>query len=378
MKKKSIVYHLFWLAALCVVTLNQCVDPYRPELNEEDTAQLLVVEGLISDIPGSFEVRLTRSVPLDTIVNYESEGGAQVYILDNEGIRYDLIETGAGYYKCLDETVKAQAGLSYQLFITDVSGVEYESTPVLVESSPDIEEVAWEEVEVEIFENNELKKEKAINIFVNAHDLSGATEYYKWDIEETWEVLMPNGITALDGNGMPYETSVQVPAEKKYCWVTKQSKNILVESTANQSNSEVDKFVVKHISQDEDLLFIRYSILVKQYRINSQMYQFWKKLKDVNEGAGSLYDQVPTATFGNISCCDGSSRALGYFNAVEIHTKRIFIEKGEHVLPSENYYDGCLYVSDQTPYHFVDWYYARSEFCADCTNYGSNVKPDFW
>jgi hypothetical protein len=376
--RKRLAYKLFWLAAVMLTGFYQCVDPYRPKLDDEDSAQLLVVEGLISDMPGSFEVFLTRSVALDTMVNYTTEEGAQVYILDDQNKRFDLIETSPGLYKSEDVNAKTEIGRSYQLFITDVFGVNYESTPVLVEPSPEIEEVAWEEIDVEKFVDNEIIREKAISIFVNSHDPSGETEYYQWDIEETWEVEMPSRIMALDGFGMPYETSTHVPLEKKRCWVTKSSKNILIESTANHSSSVVDKFVVKKIGQDEDLLFYRYSILVKQYRINSELYQFWKKLKEVNEGAGSLYDQVPTATFGNVSCCDGSGKVLGYFNAVDVKSKRIFIEKGEHVLPTENYYEGCVYVTDRTPYHFAERFYARSKFCSDCTNYGSNVKPDFW
>ena len=138
---KRLTYQLFWLAIVGIVGLSQCVDPYRPELDDEDNAQLLVVEGLISDKPGSFEVHLTRSVPLDTMVNYTTEGGAEVYVLDDRNNRYDLVENQPGFYKCLDENVKTEVGRSYQLFITDNYGVSYESTPVLVASSPELDKV---------------------------------------------------------------------------------------------------------------------------------------------------------------------------------------------------------------------------------------------
>lgn len=371
-------YQTLYTFLLLVVLVGGCVDPYWVELDDKDSQSILVVDGLITTEPGSFKVSLRRSVPLDTLSNYTPEYGAQVYILDDKNNRFDLIDSGEGVYKCLDESVKAETGVTYQLFITDVFNKQYESSPILVEASPEIENLGWEETKVIVFEDNEAIEKKALDIVIDAKDPSEQTKYYQWDFEETFEVMMPNAITALDGMGKPYDAFVKVPDEKKYCWVTLKPKNILLKSVANQSNSNIDNYVVLRIGELDDRLLFRYSIKVSQYRVNKEMYNFWKKLKDINENAGSLYDQVPSAVYGNITCCDDETSALGYFNAVDVKSKRIFIESYEHSLPTYNYYEGCLYVSDQTNHHFVDYFYARSAFCSDCRVYGSNIKPDFW
>ncbi|WP_346861366.1 DUF4249 domain-containing protein [uncultured Draconibacterium sp.] len=378
MKVKKFTYQIFLLCFLLGLLLENCVDPYRPKLNEEDAQTILVVDGLITTEPGSFNVELRRSVPLDTMPNFTSETGASVYILDDRNQRYDLWEAEPGIYRANDDNAKAEIGVTYQLFITDAAGVNYESSPVLVQQSPEIGDLDFEEAETVVFEENEAITKKALDIFVNSDDASGNTNYYQWDFVETFEVMMPNTITALDGYGMPYETTVKVPDEKKYCWVSRPQSNILVKTVANQTESTVSKFTILRIGEYDDRLFFRYSIKVRQYSISKEMYTFWNKLKDINESAGSLYDQVPSSVYGNISSSDGEGQALGYFNAVDAKSKRIFIEKYDHSVPAANFYEDCLYVSDPGGYHFVNYFYARSAFCADCRNYGSNEKPDFW
>lgn len=371
-------YYLFLFGLIILTTFKGCIDPFKPALDKSDEEHLLVVEGMITNEPGSFEVKLSRSVPIDTMVNFVSESGAYVTITDDQNNIFTLIEIEPGFYKCLDENVKAYAGRTYQLSIIDAFNTEYESSPVLMLSNPELENVYWKEATETVFIENEVVDESGINIYINADDAENNTSFYKWDFSETWEVLMPNAITALDGFGMPYETTVQVPNEKKYCWVTRESQSILVKSVDNQTDSRVDSFLVQRIRPGDDKLFIRYSIEVTQYALSKEMYTFWNSLKEINQDAGSIYDKVPVSIFGNISCCDNSKKVLGYFNAAEVAKKRIFIEKGEHTVVNLNKYEGCLYVSDETLYPFTDGYYARSEFCSDCRYYGSNIKPDFW
>ncbi len=378
MKNRFIKYHLFLSTLFMVALLSGCIDPFKPVLDKSDSEKILVVEGFITDEPGSFEVKLSRSVPIDTMVNYVNESGAYVTISDDHNNTFVLTEVEPGVYKSLDETLKAVAGRIYQLSIIDAFDKEYESSPVLMPSKPEIKEVYWEEESETVFVDNEVIDEIGLNIYVDGDDLENNAAYYKWDISETWEVMMPNAITALDGKGMPYETFVKVPDEKKYCWVTQNTQKILVKSVENQSDSEVKKFMLQRIRPGEDKLFIRYSIEVKQYTLNKEMYDFWKGIREINQDAGSLYDKVPVSIFGNITCCNTNEKALGYFYAAEVDKKRIFIEKGEHEIVNVNRYESCLYVSDETLHYFTSGFWARSAFCSDCREYGTNIKPDFW
>lgn len=378
MISKSGKYYLLLVGIIILTMFKGCIDPFKPALEKSDENHMLVVEGMITNEPGSFAVKLSRSVRIDTMVNFLNESGAFVTIADDRSNIFSLEETVPGYYKCFDKSAIGVPGRTYQLSIVDAFGKEYESTPVLMENKPDFEHIYWEEATEKVFIDNEIVEQNGINIYVDSDDPENRTKFYKWDISETWEVVMPNAITALDGRGMPYETTVKVPEEKKHCWVTINSQNIIVKSVDNQAGSKVNNLLVQRIRSGEDKLFIRYSIEVKQYALNKEMFTFWNSLKEINQDAGSLYDKVPVSIFGNISCCDGNEKVLGYFYAAEVTKKRIFIEKGEHKVVNENKYESCVYVRDVTLYPFTAGFYARSKFCGDCRDYGNNVKPDFW
>jgi len=109
------------------------------------------------------------------------------------------------------------------------------------------------------------------------------------------------------------------------------------------------------------------------------MYDYWKRLKEFNQDVGTLYDRVPLSIYGNITCCNNTEiSVLGYFYAADVKKKRIFINHTQHLVNTENKYEGCLYVGNITSYPFAGFFYARSPFCGDCRYIGSNEKPDFW
>lgn len=368
------------IAFICLLfALKSCIEPYQPELNKTDSEYILVVEGLITNEPGSFEITLSRSVPVDTTINSLPEQGANVFVTDDAGNHYQFYEYNPGVYRCIDENARAQTGRKYQLNITDSQGKNYESTLVEMKPTPDIKRIFWEEVSKNKFTGNEVETENGLNIYVESGESAGEASYFKWDYEETWKVEMPNYVTVDGGEGPPVQVFVTLPAEKKHCWITRSSSSILLKSLAGDESEKVDTFLVNYIPEYGDRLHYRYSILVKQYSLNKDMYDFWKNIKEFNEEIGTMYDHIPYSVYGNITCCDNeNAKVLGYFNVAEVKTKRIFIDKNDHHLPTANSYGDCIYVRQPNAYYFGDGIYALSPFCADCRNFGSSIKPGFW
>lgn len=355
-----------------------CIDPYRPELGNFQSEYILVVEGLITNEPGSFRVSLSRSVPVDTTVNYLPETGAYVAVSDDKGNLYELFETTPGEYKCADESVRAYNDREYQLFIADSEGNEYESALVRMEPTPEIENVYWNEVTKNVFEENEVYEKKGIDIFVES-EKGDETNYFKWDFVETWKVVMPDYVTVFQMSGPSVQVLVTLPPEQQHCWVTQTSGNILLKSLAQQNTEKPDSFLVTHIPENDERLHYRYSIEVRQYCLDKEMYNFWNRLKEFNEDIGSMYDHMPYAVFGNITCCSNQNiKVLGYFDAADVKTKRIFIGKHDYELHTKDVYENCAYGFLPNDYPFVSGIYAPDPFCADCRNYGTSTKPEFW
>ena len=384
----------FFIVISFILTIESCVEPIVPELNSNDAEIALVVDGKITDQEGPFRVRLTNSVKVNVMFYLDPVLDAEVHIYDDKGNTFQLLGEENGWYETSDKKLKGIPGNTYTLSITTADGMQYESSPVLLQEVTDIDRVYFEEVKRTRFENNEAFEENWLNILLDSHDPEGKIKYWWFEFEETWEVRMTTDNLPIE-HSPPGELSnitienVSVNDEKVVCWVTKPSKSILIANTVSSIGDEIKRFTVHSLGPNEDKLHIRYSIQVKQSSISPELYNFWKLLKDVNENAGGLYDKMPAQIYGNISCCDGKSKALGYFSALSVKTKRLFIDKTEHHVETVSAYKGCNYYDfDQRPQVPKSYFgtilktgrkvYCSTDFCADCRANGTNIKPDFW
>ena len=175
---------------------------------------------------------------------------------------------------------------------------------------------------------------------------------------------------------------------QEVCWVSKPSASIMIETGKDDPENKVSNFLLTSIGQGSDKLHVKYSILVKQYALTEEMYKYFKVLKDANEKTGGIYDRIPAQIFGNIDCCNHMGKALGYFAASSVQTKRIFVTPNEHTMSTKSPYDGCIYVTQYNPRVAVFIYghaasngrtiYTQDIYCSDCRTYGSGVQPAFW
>jgi hypothetical protein len=373
-----------------------CVSPFTPHLNANDSKPLLAVEGQITDQEGPFSVKLTTTVPINDLSTPEPVLNADVSVIDDDGRLYQLYGDPKGVYESAEKNLKGIPGKSYTLTITTPEdGRQYTSPPVLMQEVPDIDSLYFEEVKHPRITQDVAYEDTWLNILVDAHDAEGKAKYWRWKFEETFEVNMvadPVRVYHDPSNKLSLSDLVTVKQidDKKICWATKPSASIVVASTLEKPADELKGAVIQSIGPGDARLHIRYSILVKQYSIDADLYHYWKLLKDINENPGGIYSKIPVPVYGNITCCDGTAKALGYFAASSVKEKRMFINRSDHHVKTINVTEGCpyfsYYVAPPRPMIFfgpdvaMRWLvYTFSKGCADCTiQYGTNVKPSFW
>lgn len=228
------------------------------------------MEGIITDQPGPFKVRLTKSASVyaeQDIISFEPVAGAAVHILDDKGNDFHLYQGVNGFYETIDTCLQGIPGNTYKLHITDEDGVQYESTPELM---------------------------------------------------------------------------LEVPPS----WTTEYSRSILVNSTVSSRTDSILSYPITSIGPEDDRLGNRYSILVKQYDLNKELYDYFKKLESLNETNGGIFDKLPSPLYGNIHSVSGNKPVLGYFFVSAVKTKRIFISNGEtHMKTGHSEYSKCGWVS---------------------------------
>lgn len=381
-----------------ILLCTSCVEPFQPALDPDDNQRLLVVESLITNQAGPFTASLsyTAAVYNDwNVVNfYLPVEGAEVNISDDAGNSYGLFETSAGHYETDEKNLKGFPGHSYFLAISTTEGKQYESSAELMLDVPEIDSIYHEEVLITYFDQ-ELPYEKAsLNILLDTRAKGEDIAYFKWEFEETWEMEMPELIEVHhgsdEGTSPPTMERIMIEEEKRHCWVSESTSSILVRSSFDSPDKEIKGMLLQSTAPPDDRLNIKYSILVKQYALDREFYNFFKQIRESNEETGGIYERTPVQITGNIKCCDGSEMALGYFMASAVKTKRIFIIPDEHEIVLGSAYEECGWTTYSNPRDRQTYYpygtindgstlvKSTLEYCVDCRIRGTSIRPDFW
>jgi hypothetical protein len=162
----------------------------------------------------------------------------------------------------------------------------------------------------------------------------------------------------------------------------------------------VDNFPLALIPNRSEKLGIRYSMLVRQYAISREAFEYLTLMKRNSEQIGSIFDNQPSDIIGNIKCISNpNERVIGFITISQIVQRRIFINNNQ--VPNWNFSLTCnpLVIRNHkdslqaafltgsnliTTYNVslsgaIESYNANTALCLDCrTRGGSNVKPSFW
>jgi hypothetical protein len=375
---KFINYCWFWFLP---VVFAGCITQFVPETDESQ--ELLVVEGVITDQQEVNTIRLSRSSPLGKREAATPVTGSTVILSDDQGNSWTLHETLSGIYQTDPSLFRGVTGRKYKLNIHNAyhgaQNYSYETYFVEMKPVPPIDTLFYRKVTIKEKEASH-PTEEGCQIYLDTHDQDGACMYYRWDYSETWEFHL--------GYAWPVNNT---------CWITLPADKINIKNTSVLSENRIDHYPLKFISNESDRLQVKYSLLVNQYSMNEEEFDYWDKLQNITENVGSLYDIIPASIPSNIYCIENpAEKVLGYFSVSGKTSKRIFVD--ENFAGQVDLYSQCIgdtlwgtnlqipgldiytWVLEESnpfipkPYTIVT--YMRS--CADCTTRGSLTKPDFW
>ncbi len=381
MKTRTCKLILFISVLLCSLS---CKKPFEHDAIS-DSPTLLVVEGTINQ-GGPTSILLSRTLKLSDKSVVQMEKGAKVQVEGTNNSILPLTESSTGVYTLPSTTFNPN--LQYRLKIKTIAGKEYLSDLMSVRATPAIDSLNWR------------KERDGVRIYIDAHDSNNNTKYYQWDYVETWE---QHSVEFSDYVYKDARVQSRDPIESFKiftCWKNGASTNILINSTAKLSSDVVNDFQLALIPNRSEKLGFRYSILVKQFAIGKEAYEYLTLMKRNSEQQGSLFDNQPSDIVGNIKCISNpAERVIGFINISQIVEKRIFINNNQ--VPAWNFdlTCGAIVVKNQkdslnaafvtgmnliTTYNLsqtgtIESYNGNTAICLDCrTRGGSNVKPLFW
>src|SRR5688572_21927206 len=265
-----------------LLILGSCLEPYEPPVMKGNV-DYLVVDGFIDSNTGSASVVLTRANVLTEIKDPLPEVNAQVSIEDNTtGTIYSLADQGNGRYSSSMLTPDPLG--TYTLHIQTENGSDYRSEPVQLKQSPAIDSVTWKPTP------------DGVEVYVNTHDASAGTRYYRWEFEETWEYNSVYESSFKRVDGLPV---LRNENERIYvCWRTLLSSDILLSSSLRLTEDRISDYLINFVPQGSIKLSRTYSILVRQYALSEDAFNYWQQLQKTTESLGGLFDPQPARITG--------------------------------------------------------------------------------
>ncbi|WP_374950751.1 DUF4249 domain-containing protein [Mucilaginibacter sp.] len=381
-------YRIIFLCCIAIIiTTYSCRKPYVPPVIVAPNS-FLVVEGFINNNDTTF-IKLSHTIKLTDTTKLAAEQSASV-IVEGSNFTKALSEIKPGTYAI--PALNLDASKKYHLRIRTSAGIEYVSDDAEVKITPPIDSISYD------------VQADGLQLSANAHDAGNKTIYYRWEYEETWrfharyisnyKVVGANVIRRSD-------------AEDVFnCFGSTKSSTIVLGTTIKLAQDVISKAPITKIDPTSEKIGIRYSMLLKQYALSKDEYQFYDNLKKNTEQLGSVFDALPSQSIGNIHCVTNPGLPIiGYVGISTMQTKRIYIDKS--TLPEEwhvKYPYDCeeipSLILSSTGINEVSAYitsgfaqptyaitsalgtiigYGRSSFeCADCTLRGVNKKPAFW
>lgn len=362
---------------------------------------VLVVEGFINTT-GETSIRISRTTQLSQ-KNIDPEVAAIVQVEAENGSIFILSEKGGGVYTL--EQSFFDPSMKYRLTIRLLNGNDYETVFRNIINTPPIDSLSWH------------RENEGVQIYVNSKDIDNDTRYYKYEFEETWEFKSYNR-ASLKFNHRPgpngtdidlgyFDSTTYSVYEPVYtCWQQKRSNGLDIYSTIKLAD-DIVVFPIRFYPKGAWEMSFLYSILVKQYALSAEGYDFFERMKKNTESLGSVFDALPSEITGNIQCINNPGElVIGHIEFCSMQEKRIFIDNQE--LEGWDYDPGCetilapglafpynndyetinmldsLGYAPTIPYklamgsNFVISFYAEPKRCVDCNLRGFNIKPEFW
>jgi hypothetical protein len=367
-----------------------CRKVYDPP-NIKGKNHFLAVDGFIyTGTTVTSMIMLSRSVNLDDSGPGIAETGAQVTIQSSNGDSYNLIDSsGSGIY--ISSALSLDSVNQYRLTITTSDGNKFQSDYVSTKQSPPIDSLSWELV------YDPITIQQAANIYIDSHDPTNSTRYYRWDFLETYKHFSTLSTNWADSDGMVYPLPVGYSIHT--CWSTYPSQNIILGTTVTLSQDVISHLQIAGFQQNDPVLDVGCSFLVRQFPLTKEGYEYWLTVQKNSQSLGSLFDLTPSQISGNLHCITNPANpVIGFISASTVQEKRIYISNKSLPGWQSLHFDSTscqigfqeldplntlLYNYPDTSYGPYFFYgtalYVAPKSCLDCRYQGgTNIKPSFW
>ena len=355
-----------WLATfvligiLCMVS--SCIDVIN--LTLEDDQEFLVVDGNFNNHEGNYQLQLYYATG-QKIKARRAVEAATIQLFEEGAVIGEYEEIKAGIYQITNPTLKGETGKSYHIEIILANGATYQSTPEIMPALIAGDSIFFDYSLIEVPTGVGIIRRNFIEAFVATPlPVSNETPYWiKWNTIRLYS--FPEVICGPLG------------PPPKTCFVTTEpaGQEIYIFDGANLAADYLPKWKIgEYMIPTDDLEFRgRHYFLVNQQSITKEAHTYWRKVDQIANQSGSIFDAPPAPVLGNIkNVTNPEEIVLGYFEVSNIDSLRGFVTEGDF----NDFYLFPKNVCEDANNPFS----RNGRFCCNCTllENVSLERPSWW
>jgi Domain of unknown function (DUF4249) len=368
---------------MVVLGLGACIQPLNVHLKPSQLP--LTVDGLITDQPGPYTVKLSRALTVDDQLDQTDwVSGATIVISDDQGTQETLHETSPGNYTT--STIQGIIGRTYMIHITTAEGAVYESIPDPLLPVGDITRVYFEFVQPDTPPlQNPVTSANGFNVYLDGTFDPLQNGLMRWRCTGTYEIqtfpeqrlkiqvpqppVVKNPIMLPDPE--PCSGYIVDPKNKNltirtgsctccYCWANQYDDSPVLSDKRFTSGNVIKGQALTFVPVTRRTFFDKYYLEIEQLSISQTAYDFWNNVKSQKQNSSNLFQTPPPQTTGNIhALTNGALPAVGIFAAAAIKKTSL------------------TFTRDQVPY-VISPIDTLQFSCLEATKNITNIKPAFW
>jgi hypothetical protein len=364
-------------SVLIFLMMFSCVEKISFDI--PSAASQIVVEGMISDMPGPYIVKISRAMEVDAdsaqAIPVEN---ASITLYDDQGSSENLSETSPGEY-ATSGTMQGQVGHSYHIKIQTDDGKVFESQPDRLNPVGAIDTIRYE------FEAR-TKEERfgpvnadVFKIYMDAHAGEGSDSYVRWKFQGTYQVFSNPELHQIWSEGfllkLPYPCSGYIVAPSGpfgggtlqkvaectccTCWANHYEAEPLIYDGQFVSENQYKNVKIAEVPISVATFYNKYRVNIEQMSLSRNAFDFFRLVRAQKESSSSLFQPPSGQLIGNIIATNSNDPVVGLFWATAIKSKTIYIPRSKvpYLLPP------IFFVTDPCTY-----YYPNS----------TATKPEFW
>jgi len=304
---------------ILLILCGSCVEPFDPVL--EESQEVLVISGMITDRPGRHEVTISRSSSYK-LPDFQGVDFCVVIAVNQEGDVVHYSNTGEGIYEAdvPDSFLEVGDAASLQVITPDDRVYLSEFDTIL--ACPDLDSIYYELGQQETPDPEFTRP--GIQFYLDMSGTATDSRNIIWRVDESWEYWASLfGTHILRGWG----DSEEFPTHTVFkCWKQAPLDQVYIGSTRSLSVNELRRLPLNFVSNETDRLSVTYRLRVKQQSLSSDAYDYWRRMNDQSVESGGLYEKQPASVVGNISnLSDPEELVLGYFYATQLREQSLFV-----------------------------------------------------